>query len=131
MNASDERTRDTLGRRLADAVQMRSVMGEMRPNLVVIDEVDGAMGGDGCSAAGAVSEILRVANDGVGVGGHGGKGKGKRGDGGRVLRRPIVCICNDLYAPSLRALREQVRNDRPTYPKPCFMMRAFLAAVSK
>ena len=23
-----------------------------------------------------------------------------------VIRRPIICICNDLYTPSLRALRK-------------------------
>ena len=26
---------------------------------------------------------------------------------GALLLRPIICICNDLYAPSLRQLRQQ------------------------
>lgn len=33
-----------------------------------------------------------------------GKSKGKGGGG--ILRRPIICICNDIYAPSLRPLRQ-------------------------
>ena len=24
----------------------------------------------------------------------------------KVLRRPVICICNDLYAPALRTLRQ-------------------------
>ena len=47
-------------------------------------------------------------------GGEGGKQQhgGKR-SGGRLalpaLRRPIICICNDLYAPALRPLRDVAR----------------------
>lgn len=33
-----------------------------------------------------------------------GKPKAKGGSG--ILRRPIICICNDIYAPSLRPLRQ-------------------------
>lgn len=33
-----------------------------------------------------------------------GKTKAKGGSG--ILRRPIICICNDIYAPSLRPLRQ-------------------------
>jgi hypothetical protein len=33
------------------------------------------------------------------------KGKGAA-RGARPLNRPIICICNDLYAPALRPLRE-------------------------
>lgn len=31
---------------------------------------------------------------------------GKKGKGSTALMRPIICICNDLYAPALRPLRE-------------------------
>ena len=36
---------------------------------------------------------------------------GKRGGGRGLppLKRPIICICNDLYAPALRPLREVAR----------------------
>ena len=121
INASDDRTRDTMSRRLADAVQMQSVTADKRPNLVVLDEVDGAMGGEGSSAGGAIAEILRVAN------GTGGGKKARRGGGGgsadktnhaKLLRRPIVCICNDLYAPSLKTLREHAFVVRMGKPRP-------------
>ena len=40
-----------------------------------------------------------------------GGGGGKRGGGRGLppLKRPIICICNDLYAPALRPLREVAR----------------------
>ncbi|GHP12457.1 hypothetical protein PPROV_001118500 [Pycnococcus provasolii] len=119
INASDERTRDALSRRVTDAVQMQSVSADRRPNLVVLDEVDGAMGGEGSSAAGAVNEILRIANGNGGGGGKKRKGKGGGGGGGgMLLRRPIICICNDLYAPSLRQLREQAYVIKMGKPRP-------------
>lgn len=34
----------------------------------------------------------------------------------RILNRPIICICNDLYAPALRVLRQKAlifKLDRP------------------
>lgn len=31
---------------------------------------------------------------------------GKKPKAGGILRRPIICICNDIYAPSLRPLRQ-------------------------
>ncbi len=44
INASDDRTAAALSARVADAVQMTAVLGERRPNCVVIDEIDGATG---------------------------------------------------------------------------------------
>ncbi len=36
-------------------------------------------------------------------------GSGKKGSQQRPLCRPIICICNDLYAPALRPLRDVAR----------------------
>lgn len=36
-------------------------------------------------------------------------GRKKEQGGSRPLRRPIICICNDLYAASLAKLRPQAR----------------------
>ena len=44
INASDDRGAATLTRRVADAVEMASVLGARRPNCVIIDEIDGATG---------------------------------------------------------------------------------------
>lgn len=44
INASDDRSGAALTARILDAVEMRSMMGEKRPNCVIIDEIDGAAG---------------------------------------------------------------------------------------
>lgn len=33
-------------------------------------------------------------------------GKKKKGDLVGVLKRPIICVCNDIYVPALRSLRQ-------------------------
>lgn len=35
-----------------------------------------------------------------------GKGKKKGEESTKILRRPIICICNDAYVPALRPLRQ-------------------------
>ncbi len=66
INASDERTAGVLTQRIQDAVQMQAVLGEGRPNCVIIDEVDGAAAG--AEGASAIAAILRIT--------HGGKNTG-------------------------------------------------------
>eukprot|EP00793_Prasinoderma_coloniale_P003163 PRCOL_00005798-RA len=132
INASDERQASALKKRVTDAVQMQSVMAKkgerQRPNCVVIDEIDGLVGGP--EGRGAVDALLKIINAGAakkgakdapppedGEGGDGQDGGGqKRRKKEQKLMRPIVCICNDLYAPSIRRLREQalvLRFDAP------------------
>ena len=48
INASDDRSATALQSRIQDAVQMQSVIGRKKPNLVVIDEVDGVAGKSHC-----------------------------------------------------------------------------------
>ena len=48
INASDDRSATALQSRIQDAVQMQSVIGQKKPNLVVIDEVDGVAGESHC-----------------------------------------------------------------------------------
>ena len=62
INASDDRGAATLTRRVADAAEMASVLGERRPNCVIIDEIDGATGAPmrllmGASAVGFVGVL--------------------------------------------------------------------------
>jgi SpoVK/Ycf46/Vps4 family AAA+-type ATPase len=106
VNASDERSRPALLSAICNAVQMQPVLGEKRPNCVVIDEIDGAIGGEGVraasSAVSAVAEILRKGE----LPAEGTRGEGKKGTG-ELLQRPLICICNDLYTPALRVLREE------------------------
>jgi hypothetical protein len=47
--------------------------------------------------------IKFVLGKGTGKSAH---GKKKRSGGGGVLKRPVICICNDVYVPALRSLRQ-------------------------
>ena len=51
INASDNRSASTLVSAIESAIEMQSVFGDRRPNLVILDEIDGALGGgDGRNA---------------------------------------------------------------------------------
>uniref|UniRef100_A0A182JLN0 AAA+ ATPase domain-containing protein n=1 Tax=Anopheles atroparvus TaxID=41427 RepID=A0A182JLN0_ANOAO len=100
-NASDDRSPDAFRLVLENGTQMKSVLNEeKRPNCIVLDEIDGA-------PVAAIEFLLRfIAGNGT-TGQKGGakKGTGKAGRDKFVLKRPIICICNDMYAPALRQLR--------------------------
>lgn len=49
--------------------------------------------------------IKFVLGKSTGKGAHG-KKKRSGGGGGGVLKRPVICICNDVYVPALRSLRQ-------------------------
>ncbi|KAL6189638.1 hypothetical protein ACLB2K_041024 [Fragaria x ananassa] len=111
VNASDERSSSTIGAKILDVVQMNSVSADSRPKCLVIDEIDGALG-DG---KGAVEAILKMVSadkksdmekEKVEREQTSGKASSKKGRKSAALTRPIICICNDLYAPSLRPLRQ-------------------------
>ena len=76
-------------------MQMQTMFGENKPNCIILDEIDGATsGGESRSAVNAIVKMIKnttaAAKDAK--------------DGDRVTR-PIICICNNLYAPALRPLR--------------------------
>ncbi|XP_076649239.1 chromosome transmission fidelity protein 18 homolog [Halictus rubicundus] len=95
VNASDERSPDAFRQVLLSSTQMRAVMGsERRPNCIVLDEIDGA-------PAASIELLLQFVQ---------GKlvQKGKKGTGNKqstTCNRPVICICNEPYTPSLRPLR--------------------------
>lgn len=127
MNASDNRTRAKLMERVFDATQIQRLVGnkeERKPQCLILDEIDGAQDGEGRSA------IVALCNYVQGKGGSRGRRKKKEdefkdgSDSGKEsdefvreveenqkrrknhIRRPIICICNDLYAKSLAPLRK-------------------------
>ena len=117
INASDERNGPALLSRVVNAMEMTSVIGENRPNCIIIDEIDGASaGGESRSAISALIKLAKAMpsnikgkegkpnEDNVDGMVQATKKRGKNGD--KPLTRPIICICNDLYAPVLRPLRE-------------------------
>ncbi|KAI3743117.1 hypothetical protein L1987_60820 [Smallanthus sonchifolius] len=110
INASDDRSSSTIETKILDVVQMNSVMADSRPKCLVIDEIDGALG-DG---KGAVDVILKMVSadkksdtmtENTIQSEQSGKTSSKKKRKDTSLLRPVICICNDLYAPALRPLR--------------------------
>ncbi|NP_001084621.1 chromosome transmission fidelity protein 18 homolog [Xenopus laevis] len=104
MNASDDRSPEAFRTRIEAATQMKSVLGvDERPNCLIIDEIDGA-------PTVSINMLLSLVNRKDAKEAEGGTeattGKKKKKEGGLLLR-PIICICNDQYVPSLRQLRQQ------------------------
>ncbi|XP_026303342.1 chromosome transmission fidelity protein 18 homolog isoform X3 [Piliocolobus tephrosceles] len=107
MNASDDRSPEAFRTRIEAATQMESVLGAGgKPNCLVIDEIDGA-------PVAAINVLLNILNrkgpqeaEPQGPAVPSGGGRRRRAAGG-LLMRPIICICNDQFAPSLRQLKQQ------------------------
>ncbi|XP_036890394.1 chromosome transmission fidelity protein 18 homolog isoform X1 [Sturnira hondurensis] len=107
MNASDDRSPEAFRTHIEAATQMESVLGAGgKPNCLVIDEIDGA-------STAAISVLLSIierkgpkeAKPGS-LAVLAGEGRRLRPEAG-VLMRPVICICNDQFAPSLRQLKQQ------------------------
>ncbi|KDQ61061.1 hypothetical protein JAAARDRAFT_67462 [Jaapia argillacea MUCL 33604] len=103
INASDARSGSIVDDRIRPALESGSAIGSSKPVLVVIDEIDGATGaGDNSNAF--VHKLVELTLD---------KPRKKRNKrdpkSSRPLLRPIICICNDLYASSLAKLRPHAR----------------------
>jgi chromosome transmission fidelity protein 18 len=124
INASDERSRDVVKGRIRTSVGTESVKtgstvtsksGHVQkiahPLCVVVDEVDGVVGGSGGSGEGGfikalIDLILLDQKNSSSVGTNPGYAKKKnKGDSFRLMR-PLILICNDVYHPSLRPLRQ-------------------------
>lgn len=102
MNASDARSASSVDEVLRQALDAGSSVRGGKPTLVVLDEIDGATGGSGDGAS-FIRSLMRLIERGS-LPPRSKKGR-KGGKQPLVLQRPIICICNDLYAPSLRTLR--------------------------
>ncbi|ELW67773.1 Chromosome transmission fidelity protein 18 like protein [Tupaia chinensis] len=105
MNASDDRSPEAFRMRIEAATQMESVLGAGgKPNCLVIDEIDGA-------SAAAVNVLVCILNrkgpQGQELGAPPLGGGRRRRVEGAPLTRPIICICNDQFAPALRQLKQQ------------------------
>lgn len=96
MNASDDRSAETFKNNLENATSMRSVIGkDPRPNCLIIDEIDGA-------PAPSINLLVNML-----MGKDTSKQPKKKGakQGSKLMQRPVLCICNDLYTPALRPLK--------------------------
>ncbi|XP_071854788.1 chromosome transmission fidelity protein 18 homolog isoform X3 [Apostichopus japonicus] len=94
INASDDRSLDVFRNRLESATQMKSVLTkEQKPNCLIVDEIDGA-------PVPTINYLVTLARRGEA------KGSGQKKKKLQLLQRPVICICNDLYVPALRPLRQ-------------------------
>jgi chromosome transmission fidelity protein 18 len=121
INASDDRSPKILRDRIIAAMESQSVFGSGKPRCIILDEIDGALGGgEGKGLAGVLTELCnsplsaRERKAGANDDEDGSPAKKKRGGGAggkgqHPVVRPIICICNDFYAAALRPLRPYAR----------------------
>ncbi|KAH0638173.1 hypothetical protein KY289_038088 [Solanum tuberosum] len=111
INASDDRSSASIEAKIHDVVQMNSVNADSKPKCLVIDEIDGALN-DGKGAVEVILKLvsaerkLRAGKENEPEGGNAGQKSSKKRHQKTSLLRPVICICNDLYAPALRPLRQ-------------------------
>ena len=121
INASDDRSRDVVKGRIKDALGTETVRGIKehnqarkagRPVCVVVDEVDGVVtGSSGSGGEGgfmkALVDLIQLDQKNASYAAsqqervHSKKGRETR----FKFLRPLILVCNDVYAPSLRPLR--------------------------
>lgn len=112
VNASDDRTASTVSNRIQNAIDAGSgLRSKGRPTCVIIDEIDGAAGG---GDSGFIKSLCKLIQD--------VPARVKTNTPAKLLRRPIICICNDLYAPALRPLRQSARIIRFRKSQPALMV---------
>ncbi|KAK6627888.1 hypothetical protein RUM44_010370 [Polyplax serrata] len=95
VNASDDRSIESLSLKLDNSTQMQPVMGKCRPTCLILDEIDGA-------PTATIDYLLKYVNNKCSE-----KGKKGKKENVKIVKRPVICICNELYTPSLRQLRQQ------------------------
>ncbi|CAK4034661.1 Chromosome transmission fidelity 18 [Lecanosticta acicola] len=123
INASDERSSAVVKGRIRDMVGTENVKGvdnkavdgkakkAAKPVCVIVDEVDGVVSGSGGSGEGgfvkALIDLIMLDQKNSNVLGTlpQAPARTKKGDRFRLLR-PIILVCNDVYHPSLRPLRQ-------------------------
>eukprot|EP00494_Astrolonche_serrata_P026546 UN26808 len=82
INASDDRTSKKLKEKIEGALEMQALFSDGKPNLIILDEVDGVAGSENSNTIGIITKLVAAG-----------------------LKRPIICICNDLYAKALYPLK--------------------------
>ena len=88
VNASDDRSPEALSSRIEATTQtLSSITKSKKPQCLILDEIDGA-------PHNSITILVNCVS-----------GKGKKGRYTHQLSRPIICICNDLYANALRQLK--------------------------
>ncbi|CAO3669965.1 unnamed protein product [Rhizopus microsporus] len=113
VNASDDRTGDVVKTKIKSALEMQAIIRDsnteedgkrtmamnQKPNLLVIDEIDGVSSSSGSSGTDSfIQQLVQLASVEI-------EEDKKKRTKSKPLLRPIICICNDAYTPVLRPLR--------------------------
>jgi len=93
VNASDDRTGSAVKGKIEAALEIQSILGSDKPNLLIIDEIDGV------SSSGGDQSFIKLLVDLATVEASSEKDKSSskknRKFTKKPLVRPIICICND------------------------------------
>lgn len=103
INASDERSGPQVRAKLENSLQNERVTSTGKPVCIVADEVEGA------AENGFIRTLISLIKEderALSMQGHKHKKTNTKKKIPKLMRRPIVAICNDVYAPSLRELRQ-------------------------
>ncbi|PVU89298.1 hypothetical protein BB560_006306, partial [Smittium megazygosporum] len=116
INASDDRTSAHLLNQLDTVTTNLGINERESPQLLIIDEIDGVSSSRSKDNENFVSLLVKLVNEDLEASQHSKKAKGENLQEGsnskpkkkkrKVIRRPIICICNDLYAKVLTPLRD-------------------------
>ena len=98
INASDERGGELVLNRINNILNSDPLFNH-KPSCLIIDEIDGAQDTSSSGSTSLISFLvsLIVNRD---------KPTSKQS-----ARRPIICVCNDMYAPALRLLRHSLSKE--------------------
>ncbi|KAG4303823.1 hypothetical protein PORY_002786, partial [Pneumocystis oryctolagi] len=111
INASDDRTGTVVKNQISSALNIQSI-NTNSPTLIIIDEIDGVSNSTG--EQGFIKSLVDIlaeddhatkdifANKSIT---YSKKNKIKK----KILLRPIICICNDLYVAALRPIRQYAK----------------------
>ncbi|ORX43578.1 P-loop containing nucleoside triphosphate hydrolase protein [Hesseltinella vesiculosa] len=114
VNASDDRTGEVVNTKIKSALEMQAIMRKpnedgskgttmyTKPNLLIIDEIDGASSSGGADSF--IRQLVDMASAEVKKDNQASSRRGRKKER-QPLLRPIICVCNDAYAPVLRPLR--------------------------
>ncbi|GAO48920.1 hypothetical protein G7K_3082-t1 [Saitoella complicata NRRL Y-17804] len=102
INASDDRTGAAVRNKVGNALDTHSITGSGKPACIIIDEIDGVSGQGGEQSFIKALLDFVTADEQASLGAR----KRKKKKTTKPLLRPIICICNDQFAPALRPLRQ-------------------------
>lgn len=108
INASDDRTLEVLRDKIVSVMTANTVTGDKRPNCIILDEADGI---DNTATIEMIVNMVKAPLRGDAKSTLNALGKKtKKGAApsstATPLTRPIICICNDHFAPVLKSLKK-------------------------